>query len=89
MQTELDYLSPTMITGEGLHPEMVFVTAVVNGTFWSYHVATKRIFRKTYWEKHKNTISWLTLSMPGFQKLAQAGGGRIPPPLNSASLYPN
>ena len=39
----------------------------------------------------KNTFAFkgLTLSMPGFQKLAQARVGRNPPPLNSAPLYLN
>ena len=31
----------------------------------------------------------LTLSMPGFQKLAQARGWKRPPPLNAAPFYPN
>ena len=34
--------------------------------------------------------SVLTLSGPGFEKLAQTGGAdSAPPPLNSALLYPN
>ena len=31
----------------------------------------------------------LTLSGPGFEKLAQTGGGGFRPPLNFAPLYPN
>ena len=31
----------------------------------------------------------LTLSGPGFEKLAQTGEGGFRPPLNSAPLYPN
>ena len=33
--------------------------------------------------------SFLTLSGPGFEKLAQTGGADSAPPLNSAPLYPN
>ena len=38
------------------------------------------------------TLRSLTLSGPGFEKLAQTGGGMDsapPPPLNSTPLYPN
>ena len=35
------------------------------------------------------TVQQLTLSMPGSQQLAQAGGGESASPLNSASLYSN
>ena len=49
-------------------------------------------FSSKLWRDMQRTLRsklTLTLSMSGFQKLAQAGGRNPPPPLNSAPLYLN